>query len=168
MQPKNSDSNDEGKTKVEEAQRYLLFVLGGETYGTPLNSIKEVIKPVGVKAVPYMVNHFKGVINLRGQIVSIVDMREKFSLKFDPNKEGIIMVVETPEGLLGAIVDELVSVQVIENTQIDRNAMIETKIDMNFFLGVAKQSDSLVNLIDLARSLGSEDFRQIRQMKRAG
>lgn len=168
MQHKSSEDQALIKAEQMSSQRYLCFILGGEYYGSPLSSIKEVIKPIGVKPVPYMVKHFKGVINLRGQIVSIVDMREKFALPFNPDAEGIIMVVETEDGLLGAIVDDLVSVQVIENSSIDQSAPIETKVATDYFLGVAKQGELLINLIDLAKSLGSEDFRSMRRVQKIG
>ncbi len=140
----------------------ILFSLGGELYGTPLLSVREVIKLGETKPVPYMVQHFKGVINLRGQIVSVIDLRVKFGLAPTPGKNNMILIVETAEGLLGAIIDDLVSVEKIPKADIAPATGLETKVPLEFFSGIGKLEDRLVNLIDLAGCLSSEDLRLVK------
>jgi purine-binding chemotaxis protein CheW len=147
----------------EKVQSYIMYRLDGELYGTPMLSTREVIKLGEIKEVPYMMSHFRGVINLRGQIVGIVDLRLKFGLEVRKQGQGLILVVETPHGLIGAIVDDLISVEKIHDDAIDRKAQIETKIPLPFFIGVAQVRDRLVNIVDIASCLSAEDMRVSKQ-----
>lgn len=169
MQPKDTEtefSQEQAHEAEENQSKFILFNLNNELYGAPLLKIREVIKVGAIKPVPYMVNHFKGVINLRGQIVSVVDLRLKFNLPVDPNSNGLILVVETAHGLLGAIIDDLVSVQHFNPSEIETNPAIETKIPADFFAGVAKMQDRLVNLVDLSGCLSSEDLRVVKNVRK--
>lgn len=148
-------------TADDNSDKFLIFNLGGELYGASLTSIKEVIKVGDVKAVPHMKNHFKGIMNLRGQIIGVIDLREKFDLKKAPG-QGLILVVEHEAGLIGAIVDELESVHSFTTEQIEKNPMIETKIPLSFLVGVAQKQNRLVNLIDIAGTLSAEDYRTLK------
>ncbi|MBI2521687.1 MAG: purine-binding chemotaxis protein CheW [Bdellovibrio sp.] len=152
--------------EIEEdtKNKYLVFVLANETYASPLLQIREVIKIPSIKQVPYMVPYFKGIINLRGQIVSVIDLRVKFNLKDFKSDEGLILVIEAKGSLVGAIVDGVCSVQDIPSSDIDTNPALETLVSPKFFLGVAKRSDMLINLIDIGGSLSSEDFRRIKEV----
>lgn len=151
------------ETADEQSVSFLLFSLGSELYGTPLLSTREVIKSSDIKSIPYMVPHFKGVINLRGQIISVIDLRAKFNITPSANEKSLILVVEGTNGLLGAVVDDLVSVEKIKKEELDQTASIETKIPMDFFLGVAKAKHRLVNMVDISACLSSEDLRSIKQ-----
>lgn len=161
MQPEMDTSGDNN-------HKYLLYTLGGELYGSALTSIREVIKIGNINPVPFMVSHFKGVINLRGQIVSVIDLRQKFGLKATA-EQGLILVLELPNGtgLLGAIVDDLLSVEMIESGHIDHNPALETKIPVEFFKGIAKLKDKLINLIDIAGCMAKEELRTQKSTKEA-
>lgn len=159
---KNLDSNLDTE---DQSHKYLLFNLGKELYGTPLLAVREVIKMQGIKPVPYMVTHFKGVINLRGQIVGIVDLRLKFQMKAEAEAKGMILVIDTKDGIVGVIVDEICSVEPILKEQIEADPLVETKLPAEFFLGVAKLNRGLVNLVDIAGCLSGEELRRV---KRAG
>ena len=143
--------------------KYLLFRLGEELYGTPLLAVKEVIKMTAINPVPYMVSHFRGVINLRGQIVGIADLRLKFQIPTKPETSGLILVIETAQGLLGAVVDDIVSVENILPSSIDAEPCIQTKIPTEFFKGVAKLEKGLVNLIDISGCLSAEELRRVKK-----
>lgn len=160
MQP--NDTSESSQVEVV-APSYLIFQLAGEFYGSALLAIKEIIKMTAIKPTPYMVPYFKGVVNLRGQIVSIVDLRIKFGVKCENPQKGLIIVVDTPNGVLGAIVDELVSVEDIEAKDIDNNPSIATTIPMNFFQGIAKLDSRLVTLVDISKLLSETEMRAIKK-----
>ena len=168
MQPKESGSEFSGGPNTalhdedENLRKYILFNLGGELYGAPLLSIREVIKLREFKPVPYMVPYFKGVINLRGQIISVIDLRMKFSLKSPEAGAGLVLVVETKQGLIGTVIDSLVSVHRFEAKDIEPAPALETKIPVQFFSGVAKLGERLVNLIDLTGCISSDELRTIK------
>ena len=156
--------NEAFEAAEEKTLSFILFSLGNELYGTPLLSTREVIKVRDIKPTPYMVPHFKGVINLRGQIVSVIDLRIKFQISINSDDPGLILIVETPFGLLGAIVDNLVSVERVRKEDLDQTAMVETRIPTDFFLGVAKLKDRLVNMVDISGCIHSEDLRTISKV----
>ena len=152
----------------EGTEDFILFNLGGELYGSPLLSVREVIKLGAVKPVPYMVPHFKSVINLRGQIVSVVDLRVKFGLDPTQSRNNMILIVEVAEGLLGAIIDDLASVEKLPKSEIEPAAQLETKIPLEFFLGVGKTGDRLVNLVDLSGCLSAEELKTVKSNQDKG
>ncbi len=137
----------------ESQQKHLLFSLKGELYGTPLVSIREVLKLGPVKPVPYMSSHFSGIINLRGQIVSIIDLRVKFGLTNEAPPAGLVMVVETKSGVIGAVIDDLLCVKTIHPKDTELHPNLDTRIPIKFYVGVAKTSFGLVSLIDVASML---------------
>ncbi len=145
---------------------FILFTLGNEVYGVPMTTTREVLKVRDIKATPYMVPYFRGVINLRGQIVSVIDLRLKFEIPPIPSAQydsGLILIVETREGeLLGAIVDDLVSVEKMQQQDISQPNSLVSKVPIDFFLGVAKIKDRLVNVIDIAGCLSVEELKFIK------
>lgn len=148
---------------AQQDAKYLVFTLKGEQYGAPLVSIKEVIKHGDIKRVPYMADHFQGVINLRGQIVSIIDLRQKFGLSTGDDTKGLILIVECASGPLGAIIDDLVNVQELQPNEIEFNPALETRVPLNFFMGIGKVKDRLVNLVDLSKCLSAEELRIVKK-----
>lgn len=149
--PPSSDSAD-------ESHRYLMFSLGAELYACSLTQVREVIKVASIKPVPYMVPHFKGVINLRGKIIGVVDLSQKLNLK-GPQGQRLILVTETTQGLLGVIVDDVASVEEILPEQIAKDAAAESKIAPQFFEGIGKLKDRLVHIVRLADIVADEDYR---------
>lgn len=149
---------------VEESHlSFIIFTLGDEVYGVAMTSTREVLKVKDIKATPYMVPYFRGVINLRGQIVSVIDLRLKFEIQAVKNP-GLILIVETKDGgLLGAIVDDLVSVEKIQQPEISQPTSLSTKVPVEFFLGVANIKERLVNIIDIAGCLSAEELRVTKQ-----
>ncbi|MBF0299344.1 MAG: purine-binding chemotaxis protein CheW [Oligoflexia bacterium] len=152
----------QGDFNLDNEWKYLIYRLGGELYGSPLLSIKEVIKVSRIKPVPYTVPHYRGIISLRGNIIGVVDLRIKFGLNPQENKYGgNVLIVENEDMMIGALVDDVDSVMALNRDDVDLSPAIETKIDTKFFIGIAKVNDSLINLIDIAGTLSNEDLRMI-------
>lgn len=151
--------NQSFTTSDDKTVSFILFSLGGELYGAPLLTTREVIKRGDVKPAPYMVAHFVGVINLRGQIIGVIDLRKKFDIQPKPEAQNLILIVESPNGLLGAVVDDLTSVEKLQKEDIDQEVSLQTKVPLEFFLGVAKIKNRLVNMIDIAGCLSNDEYR---------
>ncbi|BBH52844.1 chemotaxis protein CheW [Fluviispira sanaruensis] len=146
-----------------EENKYLIFKLLNEDYACNLLQIKEVIKSINIKPVPFMVPYFKGIINLRGKILSIIDFRIKVSPIFnDDENKGIILVVESKDLSLGVIVDDLISVQTINKEEIQQNKEMKYTIDNKFIIGNYILKESLVTVIDLASSISEEELKAIK------
>jgi purine-binding chemotaxis protein CheW len=148
------------ETKPEnEDQRYLIYWLGKELYGSPLLSIREVMKTPAIKSIPNMVDYFKGVMNLRGQIIGIIDLRQKLGIPYDKKDPGMVVVVEQNGQPLGAIVDGVVAVREFGSNDIEKNPGFQIRVRSQFFLGIAKSSQQLVNLIDVAECISTSEMK---------
>lgn len=158
----NTDKETQEDLGMEECLRYLVFEIDHELYGVSLLDIKEVLKSRPCKPVPYMKDYFLGIINLRGKIVSIIDLRLKFKKDVREDKNGFIIIIEADNSQVGVVVDDILNVENIEPHEIDTNPHLELDFPMQFFLGVGKKGDRLINLIDLAKCLTKEDMKVLK------
>lgn len=141
---------------MSHENRYLLFELGNELYGTPLLDIREVIEYQEPKFLPNMVSHFVGVINIRGSIVGVIDLRKQFGEKINSEKRTAMLVSETQQGTIAAIVDRVDSVVIIDPSALDEKPPFMTSVQQDYLVGVAKTKDKLVTIVELQRLLGEE------------
>ena len=167
LDPSSLDRNSEDELHESSVRsKYLVYSLCGELYGSALLQIKEVIKMPAIKPVPHTERHFVGVINLRGQIISVLDLRKKFQMTgFDPSS-GLILVVEGGNGQVGAVVDTIEFVREIPPEQVQRGDTIDTKIPRDQFIGVGKSGDQLIHLIDLARTVAVFQNTAVEESKK--
>jgi purine-binding chemotaxis protein CheW len=126
----------------------MVFQLGAEVYGTPLLSVREVIENRQPKPVPNTPAGFEGVINLRGDVIGVVDLRKL--LGTTPQQSLSILVFESEMGTLGGIVDKCLSVLDIPESNIERKG-IQSREGSEYCLGIAKINEGLVTLIDLVQ-----------------
>jgi purine-binding chemotaxis protein CheW len=148
---------------MADEEKYLVFRLSDELYASTLTTVREISKMGTITSVPFMSNYFKGIINLRGRIVSVVDLRMKFGLPVSNKNDGILIIIDTESGPIGIVVDDVVSVNVFGPESIEANLAIKTKIPVQFFLGVGKADDRLVNIVDLGGTLSADDFAAVRR-----
>lgn len=146
----------------QDLNRYLLFTLGGEIYGTPLMAVREVCEFQKAKPIPHTVNSFIGVINIRGEIVGVVDLRLRLNYPAKDSKVIAMMVFNTEEGALGAVADTLEGVAKINSQDIDPKPRIDSRIPTKYILGVGKHRSNLVTLIDLREVLEREEVVSLR------
>lgn len=149
----------------DENNQYLLFYLGEDLYASPLLQVKEIVKVLPTKKVPFMKPYFKGLVNLRGQVVSIIDLRMKLGIAIKNQNQGLIMIVETIDGSIGAIIDDLHSVHHFDKSNIKVNSSKDEK-HKEYFYGVARlDEERLVNIIDMSLCVSNEDLKLISEMK---
>ena len=160
---KEDDIVQENKNINDNEDKFLVYNIQGQLYASPLLSIREVIKMTTIRPLPYMKKYFKGVLNLRGQIVGVIDLRLKFGHKIEPDS-GLIVILDTVQGPIGAVVDDIVSVEGFEVNQIEKNPKLDTQVPLEFFDGVAKSNDRLIHIINIANCLSSEELRQIKKV----
>lgn len=143
---------------MSHENRYLLFEVGKELYGTPLLDVREVVEYQEPKFMPNMVSHFVGVINIRGSIVGVIDLRKRFGDKSDSHSKTAMLVSDTPQGTIAAIVDRVDSVISIDKQSIDEKPPVVTSVKQDYLTGVAKAKDRLVTIVELQRLLGDENL----------
>ncbi|MCM2322675.1 MAG: chemotaxis protein CheW [Oligoflexia bacterium] len=139
-------------------QRFLSFSLGTEEYAVPLLRVKEVIALPDVTPVPYTPSHFLGIMNLRGQVTSVIDLRLKFRMKKVENSaETAVIIADLAPLSLGLVVDSINSVMAIRESDIADRPQIESSQSSEYIIGIAKRDKKLVLLLDLAKALSVED-----------
>ena len=148
----------------DDDTRFLLFRVGGELYGTPLLGIREVVEPQEPKPIPNTVSFFSGVINLRGQVIGILDLRKRFGCEATQHPGMALMIFMTESGPLGALVDGIESVAKIPPEGIDAKALVRTHVPPDYFIGIGNQDGRLVSLIDLNKVLGAEELKAAHAM----
>ena len=138
----------------ETLHHLVTFNLGREEYGVDINSVQEIIRATDITPVPGAPVHIRGVINLRGKIIPVVDLRTRFSLAaVDASDEQRIVVVELGEKRLGMLVDSVSQVIKVPAAVVEEIPEEATNMDENFVRGVGKLDSRLIIIIDLNRSL---------------
>ena len=142
-------------------QKNLIFSLAGEKYSIPLSSVKEVIGLAKITPIPHVPCFFKGLINLRGKIISVIDLRLKLEfpeIEYQAKKTSII--ITDVNGLtIGTIVDDVDEVVGFTDEQLDENLDIATTVQREYILGVAKADDDrLVLMLDIEKLLTADEL----------
>jgi purine-binding chemotaxis protein CheW len=148
---------------LEKEGKYLTFALGSEEYGLEILKVREIIGYMDITAVPQTPHYVKGVINLRGQVIPVVDLRAKFGMETtETTVETCIIVVETGQDnrkfSTGVVVDRVQEVLDIAGQDIEEAPQFGTAVNTDFILGMGKIGDSVKILLDIDRVLAGDDF----------
>lgn len=144
------------------AGKYLTFLLGREGYGISVLKVREIIRLCDVTPVPQMPHHIKGVINLRGKIIPVVDLRLKFHLASSEETEHtciVVVQVSTAGGgrtMMGVVVDAVEEVVLIAATDIEPTPEFGSEVDVSCIVGMAKIRGAIKALLDIDRVIGAE------------
>ncbi|HAR43141.1 MAG TPA: chemotaxis protein CheW [Bdellovibrionales bacterium] len=153
-----------GKEKNRsQSQRYLNFGLGPEEYAISLQAVKEVIAVPEITPVPYTPSHFLGIMNLRGQVISVIDLRLKFAIKADSTPETAVIIVDLKDHSLGMIVSSVNSVLALDEADVSPKPEIHSSKNTDYITGVAKKDKKLVLLLDIAKALSAEEHAAINR-----
>ena len=134
--------------------QFLTFSLGEELYGVDILRVQEIKGYTAVTKIPNTPSHIKGVLNLRGTIVPIVELRTKFGMPtIDYTTFTVIIVVVVQDKVMGLVVDAVSDVLDIEKKDIQSTPDFGNKIDVTFLNGIGKSGDKLVSLLDIDRLL---------------
>lgn len=144
------------------AGKYLTFSLGRETYGLPVLRIREIIRLTAITPMPQMPTYIKGVINLRGKIIPVVDLRVKFGFAAREDSERTcIVVVQVRSAVgsqiqLGLLVDDVEEVSQISGTDIEATPEFGSQVSTEYILGIAKLKGRVAILLDIDKALIGE------------
>ena len=159
-QVRKSGSDREGK--------YLTFSLAGEEYGIGILKVKEIIGMMPITHVPQTPDYVKGVVNLRGKVIPVVDLRLKFGIEpIDYSERTCIIVVEIIHAnktiSMGIVVDSVSEVLNIKSGDIEDTPSFGTKLKTEFILGMAKTGSNVKILLDIDLVLADEDVAVMEQ-----
>jgi purine-binding chemotaxis protein CheW len=143
--------------------KYLTFTLAGEDYGIGILKVKEIIGIMPITTVPQTPSYMKGVINLRGKVIPIVDLRLKFGMKeLEHTDKTCIIVVEIASGdrkvMIGILVDSVSEVLNIKGADIEDAPSFGSSLNTDYILGMAKTGGKVKILLDIDKVLSSEEI----------
>lgn len=136
--------------------------IGRETYGIPIALVREIVRVPSITAVPNAREYVEGVINLRGKIISVVDLRKRFGeVKVENNKKNRIVVVEHEGRTVGLVVNSASEVLKLSASEIAPPSSVFIDGEVDYVTGVATIGERLIVLLDLGKVLKSGDSRHV-------
>lgn len=157
---------------VSKQGKYLTFSLANEEYGLEILKVREIIGYMNITPVPRVPEYIKGVINLRGQVIPVIDLRTKLGMQeFEITDQTCIIVVEASQEktqfTAGIIVDHVQEVLDIDAENIEDTLSFGSNVSTNLIMGMAKLENSVKILLDIDRVLGSDEISEaINEMKK--
>jgi len=161
---KSVKSFDQASKGMQEKEgKYLTFTLSDEEYGIGILKIKEIIGMMPITSVPQTPKYVKGVINLRGKVIPVLDLRIRFGLEaIDYTDRTCIIVVEiegeTNDIMIGLVVDTVSEVLNIRKDEIEPPPRFGTKLDTDYIMGIAKAEGGVKILLEIDKVLKSEEI----------
>ena len=145
--------------------RYLIFYLREELYAVPIQSVSEIIGFTEITNVPQTPEFVKGVINLRGKVIPVLDLRKKFDISLkDRTRETCIIILEAWNKLVGAVVDKVQEVVDLVQNQIEPSPELGNKIKTKFIMGMGKVDKDVIILLNIEEVLSEEEMDNIKDM----
>jgi purine-binding chemotaxis protein CheW len=151
-----------GKGMADKEGKYLTFSLAGEEYGIGILKVKEIIGMMPITTVPRTPGFLKGVINLRGKVIPVVDLRLKFGMEEMSYTERTCIIVAEMQGTsgpiqMGIVVDSVSEVLNIKGMDVEETPAFGAKLDTDYILGMAKMNGGVKILLDIDKVLSAEE-----------
>ncbi len=145
--PKNGGSE---QARSDEEVHLVVFLLAGEAFGIGIQMVESIIKKQAITKVPHAEKFILGVTNLRGTVVPVVDLRQRFSMPHqEATKDTRIIVLNSESGKNGIVVDEVMEVMRVPKSAISPTPQITTTVNSSFIRGIARTDDRLIILLDV-------------------
>ncbi len=155
--------------KVSRAGKYLTFNLGDEEYGIEILKVIEIIGLMKITAVPRTPDYVRGIINLRGTIHPVIDLRTKFSMDtIDDTQETCIIVLEIEKNgeseQIGVVVDNVKEVQDISDEEIEDTPSLGSEVDTKFIKGMANVGDKVIILLNVEKIFSETELKEVSKV----
>lgn len=149
---------------MEEISKVIVFRLKEQQYGVDIQQVRSIEKLQNITTLPNTSNFMEGVINLRGDVIAIIDLRERLHIgKTDITEETRILIVNMDQVQIGLIVDSATDVLDIDPTSIDPTPQVIGDVDVTYVKGVAKLGERLLILLDLERVLNFSEITEVQK-----
>jgi len=150
-----------------EVEQFLTFELADEAYGVDILKVQEIRGWESVREIPNTPDYIKGALNLRGTIVPIVDLRERFNMEkmeYSPTTVVIVLVIENGQGknVMGVVADAVSDVLDIHGNEIKSSPQLGSKIDTRYMRGMFVGKKQMVMLLEVDKLLDTEEFKAIK------
>ena len=156
----------EQNTTQSRRERYLTFFLGEEQYGIAIDRIKEIIAIMKVTNVPKTPEYMRGVINLRGSIIPVVDTRLRFGMETKAeDMHTAIVIVEVDKVNIGFIVDRVEEVASIDSSKLSEPPKFGNSIDTDFICSMAQMDENVVMILDVLKLFEADELISLEQIQ---
>jgi purine-binding chemotaxis protein CheW len=157
------------KVMAEKGGKYLSFSLAEEEYGIGILQIKEIIGMMNITVIPKSPDFVKGVINLRGKVIPVIDLRLKFGMESIPYAERtciIVVEVDSSSGtmLIGIVVDSVSEVLNVRGENIEPPPAFGASLETDYILGMAKMDSGVKILLDINKVLGADEIAGLEKV----
>lgn len=166
----NEQLNEAKNEKTQNnLNKFITFFLENEEFAVDIKKIKEIIGIMEITSVPNTPEYIKGVLNLRGKIIPVIDLRTKFGMEFKEYGERtsiIILEIQTDNGKvnIGTIVDTVTEVIQISDEQIEETPNFGVEVDTTFIIGMARIKDKVKIILDIDKILTSDEINTLNKV----
>ncbi len=155
-------ANSSGGKAGDEVLQWVTFRLENETYGINVMQVQEVLRYTDIAPVPGAPSYVLGIINLRGNVVTVIDTRSRFGLPFAEHTDSTrIVIIEAEKQVIGILVDSVAEVVYLRTSEIDNAPNVGTEESAKFIQGVSNRDGELLILVDLNKLLDEEEWDEI-------
>jgi purine-binding chemotaxis protein CheW len=162
-------SQNQNEQKKNLSGKYLTFFLGNEEYGIAILKVIEIIGVMEITAVPRTPRFIKGVINLRGKVIPIMDLRLKFDMEAKEQTDETVVIVVEAQGIeMGIVVDKVSEVLDISGNQIEDTPSFGVDVDTDYILGIGKINSKVKLLLDIDKIISAKDVIAMNNAATAG
>ncbi|QSX32699.1 chemotaxis protein CheW [Shewanella avicenniae] len=151
--------------KDDAVLQWVTFKLDNETYGINVMQVQEVLRHTEIAPVPGAPHYVLGIINLRGNVVTVIDTRSRFGLpSAEVDDSTRIVIIEAEKQVIGILVDSVAEVVYLRRSEIDNAPNVGTEESAKFIQGVSNRGEELLILVDLDKLLSDEEWAEISQL----
>jgi len=151
--------------KDDQVLQWVTFRLDGETYGINVMQVQEVLRYSEIAPVPGAPSYVLGIINLRGNVVTVIDTRHRFGLADGEVTDNTrIVIIETDNHVIGIMVDSVAEVVYLKQSEIETAPNVGNDESARFIQGVCHKNDELLILIDLNKLLTNEEWAELDEI----
>lgn len=151
-----------GETAKALSNQFVTFQLGGETYGISILKLNEIIAYQNCTTIPNVPSFIKGVLNLRGIVVPVIDMRERFGMETaDYNQFTVIMILDVSGRIMGLVVDAVSDVITLNKEDIKPRPHFSSGISTQFIHGMGIRDNKFIILLDVDKMLSDEELNMV-------
>lgn len=152
-------------SKDDAVLQWVTFRLDNETYGINVMQVQEVLRYTEIAPVPGAPHYVLGIINLRGNVVTVIDTRSRFGLPSSEVDDSTrIVIIEAEKQVIGILVDSVAEVVYLRSSEIDNAPNVGTEESAKFIQGVSNRGDELLILVDLDKLLSDDEWAELAQI----
>lgn len=163
------DSETHNKSKADSPQKFLTFCLRSESYGVPVLHVREIIRVQSITVIPQVPDYIRGVFNLRGKVIPVIDLRKKFGMDTQADTDHTCIIVvqarltNGDSRLVGIVVDAVEEVASITRSDIEETPDFGNNLSVAYISGMAKIKGAVTTLLDIDKVVGDSPIEEIGQ-----